>query len=289
MTALTLSHPSIGDRVIGGTGITRKLFDWSSGALRPVVTPAPDQSGSIDTTTLHGEGSVTIGLRVDLRAGELEQVVRSFRRYTAAALRPTLTVDYEDGSDPLIVTLSQGTVTAPIQQATHRDVVLRFVAPYGIMESETVHSAVVRPGAGEGDGLEFADELEFGTTIEFPYVEPPGATVITQEGDRHAYPVVRAFGPFGGPAISTVIGNLTTGKTLTFSGVDIAEGDYLEINLRTKTITVNGVAEQSRYQFLSFPASSWWTLAPGDNEIAFRPDVWSGNAQMHVLWRHAYG
>lgn len=286
MTVLTLSADGLDPLTLADIASVRS-FEWASGALRTVSEEAPDADGEIDTSLLHAAGSITIGLRI---TSSFESRLRRLRSFTHGRLRPTLTIDWEDGeSDQMIATLSQGVVTAPVGRPTHRDAVVQFQVPAGVLESADLHEEVIHPGAGATDGVEFGTTVEFGPTVEFPSVDPPGTIEVTNAGDRDAYPVIRAYGPFGaGGADETTIGNETTGDSLLFTGLAIAAGDYLEVDFRAKKILVNGLAAQSRYQYLTFPDSTWWTLRPGVNEVSFRPDTFSGNSQAVVLWRDAY-
>lgn len=260
--------------------------------VRTVSSPAPDADGEIDTSELSGARVVTLGLRVRPDGASRWATTQALKAYLNPRLRPTLFVEF-DGSPELMLTLRASNLTDRWVPSTNGkyDLVAQWVCPSGIIESAELHSGIIRPGAGGVDGIEFASTIEFGPTVEFPFVEPIGTSLVTNEGDRNAYPVIRAFGPFGdegNASDETEIGNVTTGKTLVFAGLGISAGDYLEIDFRNRTILVNSLATQSRYQYLTFPDSSWWSLAPGVNEVSFRPDTFSGNAQAVVYWRDAY-
>jgi hypothetical protein len=73
-----------------------------------------------------------------------------------------------------------------------------------------------------------------------------------------------------------------------FAGLQVLAGEFLEIDLRAKTIRLNGDAAQSLHSKLVFPGSVWWVLEPGDNVIVFQPETYSGVAQMTVAYRDAY-
>lgn len=288
MTTLTLAATGLDSVVLSDVAVVRTI-EVATGEVRAVAEDAPDADGEIDTSQLHKGGTVTIGLR--LTSGEpFVTQLRRIKAFTNGRLRPTLTVDYGDGA-PLLATLSRGTVTTTTGRPTHQDAVVQFAIPSGILESAELHEEAIVPGAGTADGLEFTTTLEFGPTIEFPLVDPPGTAEVVNAGDRDAYPVIRAFGPFGveGDAgDETTIGNETTGLSLVFAGMAIAAGDYLEIDFRAKTILVNGDSAQSRYGYLVFPDSRWWTLQPGTNEVSFGPDTFTGNANAILYYRSAY-
>lgn len=287
MTTLTLAATGLADLTLGTLGAIRSV-EWAPGDVRAVEDDAPGANGVIDTSEFHGAGSVTIGMR--LHVSPFETSLRLLRAFTHGRLRPTLTITADDSSEKMM-TLSRGVVTTTQGRPTHQDVVVQFSVPSGILESAVLHQETIVPGAGATSGLEFGTTLEFGPTLEFGLVDPPGTQVLVNAGDRDAYPIVRLFGPFGvegNAADETELLNVTSGKSLVFAGMAIAEGDYLDIDFRAKTILVNGLSVQSRYDRLAFPTSSWWTLRPGTNEVAFRPDTFSGNSQSLVLWRDAY-
>lgn len=262
--------------------------------VRTVSASAPDTDGEIDTTELSGARVVTLGLSVSPTAAGVSRwaLTQQVKAYLNPRLRPRLYVTFPDAPE-LMLTLrgaNLGDRWVP-QRGARFDITAQWVCPSGLIESAELHTATILPGAGGVDGIEFGPTVEFGTTVEFPFIEPPGTVQIENAGDRDAFPVVRAFGPFGiegSAADETEIGNVTTGKTLVLAGLGISVGDYLEIDFRRKTILVNSLADQSRYQYLTFPDSAWWTLAPGVNEVSFRPNTFSGNANAVVYWRDAY-
>lgn len=268
-----------------------RAVDLGSPDVREVINDRPNADGAIDTTTHVGARPVVLNLRLVSHPNQqlsLAGMVDRLALFASPKLRATLII--EDGLRQ-VSGLRGVPLVAPITTPTHRDVTLSFVAANGIIESVTLNVETVFPSSGENqaDGIEF-DGIEF-DGVEFPAVDAPGVGQITNAGNFDAYPLLRLFGPFGdegNAADETVVGNLTTGRTLTLVGTAIAAGDYLEIDTRAKTLRVNGLASQSRQNRLKFPESRWFTLVPAGNEIAFRPDTVSGNAQAEIRWRDAY-
>lgn len=287
----TLQAPGLNSLVLTDDPYQVYYYDPGAPSPREVVEDAPAADGVLDTTTLEGERTITLGVAV---VPQTFAAVQALKAFTRQDLRPTLTIEFA-GAPDLVATGRLVPFGDPFNDtdfaADRRLVEVQMRVQAGILESSTLHEATIVPGADTTGGLEFGTTLEFGSALEFPLVDPPGTSVLSNAGDRAALPIIRLFGPFGdegNASDETEIANVTTGKSLVFAGTAVAAGDYLEVNFRAKTILLNGVSTQSKYDRLVFPDSSWWTLRPGENEIAFRPDTFSGNAQMLVLWRDAY-
>lgn len=277
---------------LASTAFKAAEIDLGFPIVRTVTQNAPDADGEIDTTELSGARVVTLGLSVQPTVASRWALTQQVKAYLNPRYRPRLYVTFPDAPELMLRLRAANLADRWVPQRGARfDLTAQWVCPSGIMESAELHTATILPGAVGVDGIEFASTIEFGTTVEFPFIAPPGTVTISNVGDRNAFPVVRAFGPFGvegNAADETEIGNVTTGRTLVFAGLGISAGDYLEIDFRQRTILVNSLASQTRYQYLSFPESSWWSLAPGENEVSFRPDTFSGNAQMQIFWRDAW-
>ena len=277
--------------------ITVSKLDLGDAVTRAVASDAPGADGSIDTTMFTGARVVTMEalVRGSLSATSTRwALTQRLRAFTNPRLRPRLYFRFSLVDPELMVTLRRAQFTDRWVPSANREtdsVVVQWVCPSGILESAALLESTVFPGADVSSGLEFGASLEFGPSLEFPLVDPPGVGPVVNSGDRDAMPVVRAYGPFGdegNAADVTTIGNVTSGLALSFVGMGVAAGDYLEIDFRRKTILVNGLSSQSRYSYLSFPSSAWWTLQPGVSVVSFRPDTFSGNSQMLTLWRDAY-
>lgn len=259
-----------------------RQFDWVSGVVRAQSQDAPDSDGAIDTTRLRGAGTVTLGVRLIPGVESVQRRLDRLKSFTHLGLRPTLTVDYGDGSTPRVAVLSQGQVTSPHEKATHRDAAVVFKVPAGILESSELQVAVSQ-ASGAAGALGRTYPLEFDRT--YPVIDPSGSVRVTNDGNADAYPLIRLYGPWSGEA--SIINDLT-GRALVFDGETVAAGNYLEIDTRARTILLNSEASQSRYHRLVFPDSKWWTLVPGEQRVRFVAETFTAPAQAQTWWRSAF-
>lgn len=88
-----------------------------------------------------------------------------------------------------------------------------------------------------------------------------GTLIATNEGNFETRPRLKITGPCDTPKIE----NVTASKFLQIN-VNVAAGDFLEIDTDARTILLNGTA--SRYSSLSSD-SSWWVLDPGSSSLKF--------------------
>lgn len=140
-----------------------------------------------------------------------------------------------------------------------------------------------------------ADTVDVGLTIvdgfTSPFTSPfvqSGAGVestATNTGDADTPIVACIYGPASNP----VLLNATTGKLITFQGLTIDDGQYVEIDTAQKTVRLNGSEAADRYQFYVAASSSMWMLEPGDNQIRLVVSSGSGvNTRATIEWRNAW-
>lgn len=282
MTGILLEAPGLTSLDVGPVnGFIVTGLDLGDAATRVVSTEAPDADGTIDTTTLIGARTVTLKVRLVPRNGFVPAVLEQrLRQFTAARLRPTMTIT-RTGLPSQRLTLRRGPFSAPIEQATFEDVTVQWVAPLGVLESSALNTALVYAGGGAVTGRAYS--LTFSRV--YPTTVPDGTGVVVNNGTTDAYPLLRLYGPSTDP----VIDNLTQGRSLVFASLTVAAGDFIEIDLRNKTIYLNGDPTASRYSKLSFPTSKWWTLSPGANTIRYHPATYTVSTTVAELsWRDLY-
>lgn len=98
----------------------------------------------------------------------------------------------------------------------------------------------------------------------YTYGDAPanGTIQAPNHGDYHSYGVIRISGPVTNPSLLHV----ESGKTMSFTIV-LGPTDFLDVNLRTRTVKLNG--KQFKRSSLT-TSSSWFSLDPGLNSIKFR-------------------
>lgn len=283
MTSILLEAPGLDPLDIGlGNGYIIRRLDLGDAQIREVVADAPDADGTIDTSQLLGARVITLGVRIVPRNGFIPAVQEQrLRSFTGPRIRPTMTVQ-RDGLPAQRLTLRRGPFSAPIEKPTFSDITVQWVAPLGIIESAEQHvQDVFAAGSGATVGRTYS--LTFSRS--YPASAPLGSAVIANEGTSDAYPLIRLYGPFTDP----VLDNTSQGKSLTFAGLTLTAGQFLEINTRTKTIFANGDPTTPLYDKLAFPTSKWWTLSPGSNSVRFHPATFTeGVTRAELTWRDAY-
>lgn len=249
---------------------------------REQAEDAPDADGQIDTTSLIGARDIIVAGTMFADVDPLWRMKDRLAAFMSQRLRPTL----------YIAEVGQPERQAAVRGRQYpRQVVNRdwdefqavFRVSSGVLESATPVVTPIFPGAPEGvGGLELPVELP----VEFVGAGPPGAGVVVNEGTADASPVLRIDGPCTGP----IVENRTVGRSLVFDPAwEILAGEYLEIDVRAKTILLNGIESQSRYDKLVFAESAWWTLpAQASSDVRFTPVEWSPPSRLTVTHRHAW-
>jgi hypothetical protein len=275
-------------------GMDPLVLDWTRGwavtqldlgdaATRAVTQDAPDADGTIDTTAYVGARTVALNVRLLTGRSGLskEAMRRRLRAFTHPRLRPILYLRL-DGMDEQRVVLRRSSWANLVQAAAAPTVTLQFVAPYGVIESSIEHVANANASAtGSAEGG-FTFDLTFDLTFAGGGVI--GETTVTNVGNADSWPLLRIYGPCTNPTVR----NQTTGQELSFLGLTINAGEFLEINTRARTVLYLGSTSQPRYQYLDFSTSEWWSLHPGVNVIRFTPDTYSVPATLEIDWRDAW-
>lgn len=108
-----------------------------------------------------------------------------------------------------------------------------------------------------------------------------GGAFAVNSGTAPSFPRLRIDGPITNPRVL----NNTTGEELRLI-YDLAVAEWLEVDMKRRTVLLGGTA--NRYSAVEFPASVWWALQPGNNDIRLNATAASGGAQVTVYWRHAW-
>jgi hypothetical protein len=250
--------------------------------VRAVAASRVGQSGTTDTTEHHGASLVTAEMTVFPVDGRTkQQTVDQLRAFCRPGLRPWLYFRLEPDGEERRIRLRADQWSAPLTSPAFQRVRVSWRAPDGVQEAITETTAAVSATADSEGGLSFPVVLP----VQFAAEPSAGVIVVNNEGTTAAVPVIRIYGPCTGPRIE----NQTVGRALEFDAdFTVGAGSYVEIDVLERTVRLNGLAAQSRYDRLDFPASQWWSLEPGDNQIRFYPVAWSGGSKVNVLYRSAW-
>lgn len=150
-----------------------------------------------------------------------------------------------------------------------------LVAPDPRKYSAQLYSAgPVNAAPSTGIGITFP--LTFPLT--FPAQPPAGSVEITNPGRFESRPVVTVAGPVAGPSLT----NVTTGQTVSFTGLALSDTDVLVVDFSLAQARLNGVYRPADV------GSSWWTLPPRSPcTIQLGGDTGPGST-MQIDWRAAW-
>jgi hypothetical protein len=123
----------------------------------------------------------------------------------------------------------------------------------------------------------FYSQTETATDIAFS----AGSGTVTNSGNSAVYPVIRVHGAI----TDAVITNTTLGKTVSFTGLTISAGNYVDIDMLNETVLYNGITNY--YSYIS--SDDFWWLAEGANTITISGTIGgSGNRKVTVTFRAGY-
>lgn len=252
--------------------------------VREIVEALPDRDGDyLGPVRRAGRTFALAGYIVGVDRADLRARERALR----AALAPTST------TWQLRI---RGRVGDPEDMIAQVRVLSRFTAGDKAADSRRVKAW--------GVSLRSADAVLYGAAAKIATVEPAeetggrgypygypysfagvGAvpTIIENAGDAPTWPVVRLYGPMSG----VVLEHATSGRVLAFPG-SIDAGTFLEVTTATRSITLGGNPDASRYNALDRDASRWWPLEPGANAVQLSAVSFGAGAHAELTWRDAY-
>lgn len=262
-------------------GIVVSTLDIGFPSIRSVTDSRPDADGEYDQTQFIGARAVLIaGTVVGNNDYNRQQVFDRLCTFLRPNIRPYLVYQLEPDGDERRIRLRAENHAAPILHPVTAEFTAAWRGPDGVQESTTETSETISAAADVAAGRSY--DLTFDRT--YPASAPIGATTVTNDGNINAYPILRLYGPCTGPNIE----NQTQGKTLELPGLEVAAGDYIEIDTRNRTIRLLGDADQSRYSFLDFDTSAWWSLDPGDNDLRYYPTSFTAGAEAEIIFRSVW-
>lgn len=117
--------------------------------------------------------------------------------------------------------------------------------------------------------------------VTLPITFDPGSspTVVNNGGTVETYPTFT----IDGAATNPVITNVDTGEKVELSPLSMSTGDILVIDMRNRTITLNG----SSVLYLRSEDSDWFTLAVGSNRFRYDTDDVNDDGEATVSWQNA--
>jgi Phage tail protein len=135
---------------------------------------------------------------------------------------------------------------------------------------------IAQANAAPSTGIGFVSPF---TSPFTPPAQPPsGSVIITNTGSFETRPLVTVTGPVTSPSLT----NVTTGQTVSWSGLVLGPSDVLAADFSLAQGLLNGVYRPADL------FSSWWTLPPGVPCTVLLGGTAGAGASISVAWRAAF-
>lgn len=106
------------------------------------------------------------------------------------------------------------------------------------------------------------------------------AVQVVNGGNRPTPPVIRINGPIENPILISD----TAGKTMTFSPLTLLSGEYIDVDMKNKTVKLNGNTNRRN----TLIAPTWFYLEKGANTLRLRASSSDPTAFATVSYRPAW-
>lgn len=150
--------------------------------------------------------------------------------------------------------------------------IVEFIAADPRIYDEAEQEASLGPAPNNGASFPITFSLNFGGGVG-------GETAADNDGDIETYPVATITGPVTNPRLRHVGRDAFVQANLV-----LASGEELVIDFAARTIERGGVSYYSSID----PASSWWALDPGTNQVQFLGSGTASGTEALLQWRSAW-
>lgn len=268
------------------SGIYRTAIDFGATNPRQVSTPRPLRHGTTNRTKVLGDRSVTMTLEL-FDADTSDVTVRDWLDRLAPWCDPERRsflyfTDPAGAHDPARrgerrIRLVADKMSAPREHPTSVMVAASWIGYRGVLEDAAETTATVVPA---DDAPGWSPPLV--PPLTFPGPLPAIGTTVHQIGTTAAEITARIHGPITGPVLT----NVTTGELVSFPGLVLRAGEWLDLDFAAPSALQDGTA--NRYGRLDFALSTWWRLPMGQSVITLTGESITPDARAELAWRSPY-
>ena len=292
---LTLGARTL-DLMDAANGFAIESFDVGFPNPSEDISPIPDRDGEWDDTRFFGSRAVTIaGSIVPASFGSRSKVLDALAPFLAQTARPRLTYQVDADAPARYVTLRATALSAPVTNPTVSAFQVGWRASDPAAYGVAVNMVAVAPTTST-----------YGRTYTHPqgaaitnisgwqpprvYPHPSGAinVVATNSGTLSTPPFIVIHGGCTNPAVYNDTAGAVFAVGTPARPLTLAAADTLTIDARNRLVYLGNDPTNTRYNYVDFARSSWWSLLPGDNHLRFVPDTADGAANAVVSWNDAY-
>ena len=262
-------------------GILLEEFEPGMPTVRSVVQDAPDDDGMIDDTRFYGPRVITASGKFRALPGlSLTKIRTSVNRYLLPGARPYLRWHHED-EDSTVYTTQVRIDQAALQVRISHDTWSISWKAQPFWRVGELRQVVAPYGGGSTLGGD-----------PFPWLGGPSEVIsfeagveasgwLPNDGIAPSWPWISLFGPAENPSII----NLATVESIKFSGLSLAEGSVIDIDMRNRTAVLDhGV---NVFGYIDFDQSTWWKVPVGGTNVSVTtstPPVGSAKPFAVVSW-----
>jgi len=245
-------------------------------SVRQVADNRSDADGTYDSTQYFGARTVSMFLRAK---GDRRVAFETLSKFLRPSTRPILFFTV-DGTERRLRLRPNARSSVFVGSPNSQEFLAQWVAPSGLIEAVTTTVVLADATGSVEAGREY--DLEFDR--DYPASSPVGSVVAVNAGTASAQDfVIQLFGPCTNPRFE----NLTTGQQLRFV-TTLTGSQWLEISVRDRTVRLNGLVAQNRYNTLDFATSEWFDLPPGVSLLRYRPDTLTAGSFARVSFRSSW-
>jgi hypothetical protein len=252
---------------IGGPYIVTNL-EIGAPVRRQVLQPRALTNGLYSQTRWLGGRSITFGIYIDRRRGDVQELLDALLPYTSPARRPRLAWKVP-GSTVERSAIVEG-VDHPVTIGRGRTTVaMTWLAAGGLLEAATSTTVQINPSSDVEQGRSY--DLTYDRS--YPPSDPIGARTVINNGNQPADWVATIFGPCTNPTVTV------NGVDIDFDPLTLVAGQSIVIDSRNTSIRLNGDPAESRYSLTNYTEWEWQDvrLQPGVNGVRYGDVAQIGN------------
>ena len=256
----------------GITWLWRKLEGWDGPDVSGGIAQRSEDHGGWPSPQFFAPRNLTL----TVTASAPTQALRDQARAALSQVVPVsglATLLYNEPVPKVAYVRRSGKLTEAYPTLADVTFTIGLVAPDPRKYGSQVNSVSV-PGGSTGAGLVFPVVFP----VTFPAAPPAGVVTVTNAGNFETRPQVQVTGPVTSPSLT----NVTTGQTVTWTGLVVPANGYLLVDFYNRLAT-----DASGMYHPADVASSWWAMEPGPTTIQLGGQPGNGSL-LTVTWQSAF-